>query len=413
MRPHRLVSSRGLRAAALAVAPVVLVLALPASAAAAVEVTPAPDGCGIVVALTGLGVGTHTAVVRTTLPGGDAVPVAPVEDPAPAATTPAAEPPLTAERTLTGDGEVVVVLDAAAVPDADPRVLVAVTVDGEASPAVELALPGCAAPVTPTPTTTPTPAPTAPPTTAPTAPPTTAPTAGPTTAPTTPATDAPTPTPAPPAVEPAPTATAEPLPAVPTATAAPTAAPALPSAPASPSAGPSAPASPSASPTPTTAPRPTAGTSTAPARPAAASPLLSDAPVPSPGPELDDTLEQAYGAYDLGTGTSGYLSLMSFTAVPQLDAAPGDDAVPAPVIAAPEGSAAGVLAAPEDARGRLEDLLPSAPERGGNDTPPAQLAAPDLATDTAADPLVDLAPAAFVLSASLGGLLMAGRRRTG
>ena len=127
---------------------------------------------------------------------------------------------------------------------------------------------------------------------------------------------------------------------------------------------------------------------------------------------LDDALEQAYGAYDLGSGTSGYLSLMSFTAAPQLDTAAGSDAVPAPVIAGPEGSAAGVLAAPQGPDNPLEDLLPSAPERDDDDTPPAQLAAPDLATDAAAaDPLVDLAPAAFVLSASLGGLLMAGRRR--
>ena len=140
--------------------------------------------------------------------------------------------------------------------------------------------------------------------------------------------------------------------------------------------------------------------------------MLTGTPLPSPVPVLDDTLDQAYGAYDLGSGMSGYLSLMSFTAAPQLDAAPGSVPVPAPVIAAPEGSAAGVLAAPQGTRSLLEDLLPSAPEADADDTPPAQLAAPDLATDAAADPLVDLAPAAFVLSASLGGLLMAGRRRT-
>jgi hypothetical protein len=152
----------------------------------------------------------------------------------------------------------------------------------------------------------------------------------------------------------------------------------------------------------------------APVAPAApASPVLTGAPLPTPTPTLDGTLAQAYGAVDLGTGTSGYLSLMSFTAAPQLDLAPAAQAVPAPVIAAPEGSAAGVLAAPEGTRTALEDLLPEAPEDGDDDSAPAQLAAPDLATDAAADPLVDLAPAAFVLSASLGGLLMAGRRRTG
>ncbi len=127
-------------------------------------------------------------------------------------------------------------------------------------------------------------------------------------------------------------------------------------------------------------------------------------------PTLDATLAQAYGAVDLGTGDSGYLSLMSFTAAPQLDVAPSPEAVPAPVIAVPEGSAAGVLAAPQGSGSSLDDLLPEAPEQ--DDDVVAQLAAPELATATAADPLVDLAPAAFVLSASLGGLLMAGRRRT-
>lgn len=138
------------------------------------------------------------------------------------------------------------------------------------------------------------------------------------------------------------------------------------------------------------------------------SPVLTGAPVPSPTPTRDATLAQAYGAFDLGTGDSGYLSLMSFTAAPQLGVGPAP--VPAPVIAAPEGSAAGVLAAPQGSA--LDDLLPRGAEDDGDDDPVAQLAAPDLATDAAADPLVDLAPAAFVLSASLGGLLMAGRRRT-
>ena len=104
---------------------------------------------------------------------------------------------------------------------------------------------------------------------------------------------------------------------------------------------------------------------------------------------------------------------MSFTAAPQLDAAVAPEPVPAPVIAAPEGSAAGVLAGPQGTGTALEDLLPEAPQDQGDDQVPAQLAAPDLATDAAPDPLVDLAPAAFVLSASLGGLLMAGRRRAG
>jgi hypothetical protein len=142
-----------------------------------------------------------------------------------------------------------------------------------------------------------------------------------------------------------------------------------------------------------------------------ASPVLTAAPVASPTPRLDDTLEQAYGAVDLGTGTSGYLSLMSFTAAPQLDAAVAAEPVPAPVIAAPEGSAAGVLAAAQTTGTPLADLLPQPPADAGGDQVPAQLAAPDLARD-AADPLVDLAPAAFVLSASLGGLLVAGRRRS-
>ena len=76
--------------------------------------------------------------------------------------------------------------------------------------------------------------------------------------------------------------------------------------------------------------------------------------MPSPGPELDDTLEQAYGAeYDLGTGhrAATLFSLMSFTAVPARRRARQTEKRRT-VIAAPEGSAAGGLAAPEDARGR-------------------------------------------------------------
>jgi hypothetical protein len=128
---------------------------------------------------------------------------------------------------------------------------------------------------------------------------------------------------------------------------------------------------------------------------------------------LGTTLDQAYGAVEGGSGTSGYLSLMSFAAAPQLDATPEPEVVPAPVIAAPEGSAAGLIAPPQESGTPLDDLLPQPPGTGGDEPAPTQLAAPDLATDAAADPLVDLAPAAFVLSASLGGLLMAGRRRTG
>jgi hypothetical protein len=129
---------------------------------------------------------------------------------------------------------------------------------------------------------------------------------------------------------------------------------------------------------------------------------------------LTETLEQAYGSFELGSGTSDYLSLMSFTAAPSLDAALAPDPVPAPLIAPPEGSAAGLLAGPQGTGRTLDDLLPQAPQDtgAGDDPVTAQLAAPDLATDAAADPLVDLAPAAFVLAASLGGLLMAGRRRT-
>lgn len=128
-------------------------------------------------------------------------------------------------------------------------------------------------------------------------------------------------------------------------------------------------------------------------------------------PTSTSTLE-AYGAFVLGTGTTGTLALMSFAAAPQLDAV-GPEPVPAPLIAAPEGSSAGLLAPPQEAGRPLEGLLPQPPQHAGDEPGPAQLAAPDLSTDAAADPLVDLAPAAFVLSASLGGLLMAGRRRPG
>ncbi len=141
--------------------------------------------------------------------------------------------------------------------------------------------------------------------------------------------------------------------------------------------------------------------------------MLTAAPVPTPSPSVTGALQQAYGvsggASSGGTGTSGDLSLVSVAAAPQLDTAPASTPVPAPVIAAPEGSAAGVLAAPQTGTS-LTDLLPQAPEDDGDDTPTSQLAAPDLATD--ADPLVDLAPAAFVLAASLGGMLMTGGRRT-
>ena len=174
-RPPRLASRRGLRAAALVAAPVVLALAVPAAAAPGVAVTAAEQGCGVVVALTGLGEGAHTAVVSTTVLGsGDPVPVVTrrptrrLPPSRPRRRPPAQPPVLSAERTVTGDGEVVVVLDAAAVPDADPRVSVAVTVDGGASPAVELALPGCGAPPSGEPTPTPTTEPTTQPTTQPT-----------------------------------------------------------------------------------------------------------------------------------------------------------------------------------------------------------------------------------------------------
>jgi hypothetical protein len=131
-----------------------------------------------------------------------------------------------------------------------------------------------------------------------------------------------------------------------------------------------------------------------------------------PGPASDPAVAPLppSGAFDVGTGTSGTLSLMSFTTAPQLPVAPAPAPVPAPVIAAPEGSPAGVLPPAEVARSPLEDLLAEPPEDTGRNVT-TQLAAPDLATDTANDPLVDLAPAAFVLSASLGGLLVAGRRR--
>jgi hypothetical protein len=384
---------------------VVLLLALPASAAGTVEVTAAPAGCGVVVTLAGLAGPSHTAVVRTTLLAtGDPVPVVP-QAAATAAPEPAQAPPpepvLAAERTVTGDGDVPVVLDAAAVPDDDVRVVVAVTVDGEASAPVELVLPGCGVPpTTPTPTPEPTGSPTAEP--QPTTPPTTPPAAEPTTGPT----EAPaalTGGPTDPPVTSTPSPTSAPLPSP---------APAVPSAPALPS--PTGTASPTAAPTPsarpTTSPVPTAAPTATPLRPA--SPVLTAAPAPSPLPTLGTTLDLAYGAFELGTGSSGYLSLMSFAAAPSLDTAGAPEPVPAPVIAAPEGSAAGVLPADDRTGTPLEDLLPPAPGAADDEPVPAQLAAPELATDAAADPLVDLAPAAFVLSASLGGLLMAGRRRT-
>lgn len=377
-RPARLARARGLGAAALSVVPVVVVLAGPVSAASpSAQVAPAPEGCGVVLTLAGLAEGAHTAVVRTTLrAGGDPVPVAaapPVADaavsttpgPSPSRTatprpsasaTPqpsaspsgAAAPLLAAERSVDAEGELVVLLDAASVPDADPQVVVVVTVDGEALPASGLALPGCGAPATAS--------------------------AGPTAAS------------SPPAVEPTPSASTGPTP-TPTATATATASP-----------------SPSTSPPSTPAPV----TPAPPAAPAAASPVLTGAPDPVVTPALDGTLAQAYGAYD--GGSSGYVSLMSFAAAPRLDSAALPAPVPAPVIAAPEGSAAGVLAAPPRTGASLEDLLPQRPAQDDGGAP-AQLVAPDLLTDASADPLVDLAPAAVVLTASLGGLLVTGRRR--
>lgn len=337
-----------------------LALAVPASAAVTVAVTPAPGSCGVVVAISGLGEGVHAASVQATVPGSGA-PVPVVEQP-PGTPPPTAPPVLTAVRTVTGDGEAVVVLDAAAVPDADPRVVVAVTVDGVAAPTVELALPGCGAPATGAPTATPAAAPTSQPTGQPTG----QPTAAPATQPATPSTEQTPPSPASPS-----------------------------------SAAPAAPA-PSESPRATTSPTPTTVT---PLVPVPASPVLSATAVPGATPE------QADGAFDLDGDLSDGSSLTSFTAAPRLGSAPAPEPVPAPVIAAPEGSAAGVLADATGTRTPLDGLLPPAPEVREGGPVPAQLAAPVLATDAAADPLVDLAPAAFVLSASLGGLLMAGRRR--
>jgi len=381
---------RRLTAAALAAGPLVVALAVPASAAAAVTVTPAPEGCGVVVALAGLGEGTRTAAVRTTAVSSDEpVPVVPatVASPGPV------EPQLTAVQTVSGDAQIVVVLDAGAVPDADPRVTVVVTVDEQALASVELALPGCGAGAT---------VPVAVPPATPTAQPSTGPAAAPTTPPVTPLeTASPSTTGAPTT----PSASAEPSPTgeagSPAAPASPTTSPSASQTPAA--AGPSATATPSASPS---APPPPTANAVTPTPSVTASPVLVDAPDTGTG-GVDDLEALAYGGV---TGWEGSLSLMSFAAAPQLDAGQGAAPVPAPVIAAPDGAAAGVLPAPEGSS-RLSDLLPQAPEGDGDETAPAQLAAPDLAAEPAADPLVDLAPAAFVLSASLGGLLMAGRRR--
>jgi hypothetical protein len=158
-----------------------------------------------------------------------------------------------------------------------------------------------------------------------------------------------------------------------------------------------------------------AQTTDAPVLPVPASPALTSAPAPSPWPSPTDAMQQAHGDVAggdfSGTGTSGSLSLMSFASAPKLGAATAPEPVPAPVIAAPEGSPAGVLPTPEGMGTPLADRLPTPPEDHADEAVTAHLAAPDLANNAAADPLVDLAPAAFVLSASLGGLLMAGRRR--
>jgi hypothetical protein len=113
-----------------------------------------------------------------------------------------------------------------------------------------------------------------------------------------------------------------------------------------------------------------------------------------------------------GSGSSGYLPSLSWGTSTQLDpAAPAP--VPAPVIAPPVGTT--VVASGERVPSRLLDEFLGAPQQATTapDEETIVLAVPQRSSTTAPDPLADLAPAAFFLAASLGGMLTAGRRRSG
>ena len=111
------------------------------------------------------------------------------------------------------------------------------------------------------------------------------------------------------------------------------------------------------------------------------------------------------GAAAMGSGSSGYLSLSAFTGT---GSAATD--VPAPVIAAPQGVAAGTSGAALGLPSPLAGLLPEPTQTEDLAPQLPTLGAPSDMTSTSVDPLVELAPAAFVLSASLGGLVLARRR---
>lgn len=130
---------------------------------------------------------------------------------------------------------------------------------------------------------------------------------------------------------------------------------------------------------------------------------------------MDDSW--AFETAALGSGSSGYLSLSAFTGAGAFTATTD---VPEPVIADPVGAdpeiAAPEIAAPSTTGtavalpSPLSELLPGPPQTEDLAPELPTLAAPADMTSTSVDPLVEMAPAAFVLSASLGGLVLARRR---
>ncbi len=398
----------------LAAAPAAVLLSLPASAAPAPTVTPVDGRCALALLVPGA---STVSVTVTAVATGAAVDV--LDDGV-------AQPVPPTVRALPAEGPLVVALDARDVPDTDPRVKVATSSAGVALPERELALPDCrtAASPAPSPSSSPAPSPSSPASPEPSPSATTAPSdaPSPSTAPAAPVAPEPSsPAPSSPAAS-SPAATSPaPAPSASAPAGTPTPGSPSPSASASPSASPggSAGASPSAAPSggPSTSPRPSASASPrpdvavssagGPARPAAPS---TPAPATSPvlvGPSSTGTTggsSWSFGAA-MGSGSSGYLSLSAFTGTGTSAATD----VPDPVIAAPQGSAAGAAAA-LGLPSPLADLLPEPTQTEDLAPQLPTLGAPSDLSSSSVDPLVELAPAAFVLSASLGGLVLARRR---
>ena len=425
--PARSAVRRRLAAAGLAVVPVTLALSLPAHAATSVGVTAAAETCGVVLAVSGLGEGEHPAAVTVvSVASGDVVPALPGAGDGPAGGAAAGT---TATLALT-DGDLLVALDAQAVPDDDPRVEVEVVVDGARAADAALTLAACGATTGGTPTPEPTPGGTAGPTPGGSASPTPDGSASPTpdgsASPTPDVIASPTPGGS---ASPTPGGSAGPTPGgsgSPTPSPDPTAGP-TPGGSTGPTPGGSAGPTPDPTGTPTRTADPTAAGPTG-GRTAGPRPLESPrrvsvggattrSPAPvvptTPGAEISAGTGSGSSGGFLGNGRSGYLPSLSWGSSP-LSALAGPAPVPAPVIAPPVGIAAGTSGQLVALTSPLDRLLGrTATASGPQEAEPATLlAVPSRSTTGASDPLVDLAPAAFLLTAWLGSMLTSGRRRS-